>query len=304
MVDDSHSPVSLVTGSNSGIGRATAVRLAREGHRVAASMRDPSKAAKLLAMADDAGVSVEVVALDITDTASVQAAVTEVTERLGPIELLVCNAGVGGNATVEECAPERFAEVMDANLLGAVRCIQAVLPSMRARKQGAIVGITSVVGRVAALAQAPYVASKWAMEGMLEELAQEVAGFGVRVAIVEPGITKSAIFAKNVDVPNSTGAYDAHYRRLLAFYATGMAQSTPAEEVADVVLAAATAAEPVLRWRVSWSANELIEGRVRIGDEGWVALGRHLDDDDYYAAFESAFGIDLTPGAEIAAGMT
>jgi len=81
------------------------------------------------------------------------------------------------------------------------------------------VNITSVVGKFAAVAQAPYVASKWAFEGVSEELAQEVAPFGIRVVIIEPGVTKSSIFAKNIDAPNQSGAYDARYRRMVAFYA-------------------------------------------------------------------------------------
>ena len=124
---------------------------------------------------------------------------------------------------------------MNVNLCGATRCTQAVLPQMRERGSGTIVNITSVAGRIAALAQAPYVASKWALEGLSELLAQEVAPFGVRVAIIEPGVTQSAIFAKNVDLPNHTGAYDAAYRRMFQFYAAGMAGATPAIEVAKVI---------------------------------------------------------------------
>ena len=98
---------------------------------------------------------------------------------------------------------------MNVNLCGAVRCLQQVLPGMRERRSGAIVNITSITGRIAALAQSPYVTSKWAFEGLSEGLAQELAPFGIRVVIVEPGVTKSAIFAKNIDAPNQTGAYDA-----------------------------------------------------------------------------------------------
>ena len=99
-------------------------------------------------------------------------------------------------------------------------------PGMRARGSGCIVNVTSVAGRFGAIAQAPYVASKWALEGLSDELAFELAPFGIRVVIVEPGVTRSAIFAKNVDAPNATGAYDDHYRRLFEFYTAGRANET------------------------------------------------------------------------------
>src|SRR5262249_15901932 len=158
----------------------------------------------------------------------------------GHVDLLVNNAGIGGNAVAEECPSSLYLDVMNVNLCGAVRCIQAVLPSMRERRSGTIVNITSIAGRIAALAQSPYVTSKWALEGLSEGLAQEVAPFGIRVAIIEPGVTKSAIFAKNVDAPNQTGAYDAHYRRLFQFYAAGMANATDPFEVGRLIHHAAT----------------------------------------------------------------
>jgi NAD(P)-dependent dehydrogenase (short-subunit alcohol dehydrogenase family) len=105
----------------------------------------------------------------------------------GRVDVLVNNAGIGGNGVVEEASTAEYLDVMNVNLCGAVRCCQAVLPGMRERRHGAIVNITSVAGRIAAIAQQPYVASKWAFEGMSEGLAQEVAPFGIRVAIIEPG---------------------------------------------------------------------------------------------------------------------
>jgi NAD(P)-dependent dehydrogenase (short-subunit alcohol dehydrogenase family) len=246
-------------------------------------------------MARDAGVEVDLVTMDVADDSSVRAGMATILERAGQIDLLVNNAGIGANAVTEETVPAHLLDMMNVNLCGAVRCIQAVLPGMRARADGCIVNISSVTGRVAAIAQAPYATSKWAMEGMSEGLAQEVAAFGIRVAIVEPGLTKSAIFAKNVDVPNTTGAYSAHYRRMLQFYAVGIANATDPFEVAKVVHHAATTATPRLRYAVSWGGQELISGRARMTDEQWVELGRCVEDGEYYERFRELFGLDVSP---------
>jgi NAD(P)-dependent dehydrogenase (short-subunit alcohol dehydrogenase family) len=285
--------ICVVTGANSGIGRATAIHLAREGHMVYGTVRDVERAAKLLSMATDAGVEVNLVELDVADDDSVANGFAQILAEAGHIDVLVNNAGVGGNAVVEECPPSMYLDMMNVNLCGAIRCAAAVLPGMRARGSGTIVNVTSVVGKFGSVGQAPYVASKWAFEGVSEELAHEVAPFGVRVVIVEPGITKSAIFAKNVDAPNSTGAYDAQYRRLFQFYAKGIAEATPAEEVAAVIHHAITTDEPRLRYRVSWGSEEIVAGRAAMSDEEWVALGAITDDAEYVAAFERYFSIDL-----------
>ncbi len=287
--------VTVVTGANSGIGRATAVHLATCGHEVYGTVRSLDSAGKLRAMAADAGVEVQLVTMDIADDASVRRGLGEVLERAGRVDVLVNNAGVGGNAVAEECPPSLYLDVMNVNLCGAVRCLQMVLPGMRERRAGAIVNITSVTGRIAALAQSPYVTSKWAFEGLCEGLAQEVAPFGIRVAIIEPGITKSAIFAKNVDAPNQSGAYDDHYRRLFQFYAAGLANATDPFEVARVIEHALTTDEPTLRYAVSWGGPELVAGRARISDEAWVALGAVADDAAYYDCFERLFGLDIRP---------
>jgi NAD(P)-dependent dehydrogenase (short-subunit alcohol dehydrogenase family) len=286
-------PVSVVTGANSGIGRATAIHLAAQGHRVAGTVRSISRADKLRAMADDAGVSVELFELDVADDESVRDGFAELLATTGRVDHLINNAGVGGNAVAEECPPDLYLSVMNVNLCGAVRCLQAVLPQMRERGSGTIVNITSVVGRIAALAQSPYVTSKWAFEGLSEGLAQELAPFGIRVAIIEPGVTKSAIFAKNVDAPNSTGAYDAHYRRMFQFYAAGMAHATDPFEVAAVIHEAITTSHPQLRYAVSWAAPEMAPLHDRIADDDWIGLGAIDDDAEYYARFDELFGLDI-----------
>ena len=286
-------PVSVVTGANSGIGRATAIHLARQGHRVAGTVRSIAKAEKLQAMASDAGVDIELFELDVADDDSVRQGFAEILASMGRVDHLVNNAGVGGNAVAEECPPELYLSVMNVNLCGAVRCLQAVVPQMRERGSGTIVNITSVAGRIAALAQSPYVASKWAFEGLSEGLAQELAPFGIRVVIIEPGVTKSAIFAKNIDAPNSTGVYEAHYRRMFQFYATGMANATDPFEVASVIHEAITTDEHRLRYPVSWGGAELAELHDRIDDSDWIAMGAIEEDAAYYQRFHDVFGLDL-----------
>lgn len=258
-------------------------------------MRDPARAEKLNAMAGEAGVTVNLVELDVADDASVKTGFAEIFERAGRVDVLVNNAGVGGNAVVEEVTAQELLDVMNVNLCGGVRCIQEVLPGMRERGAGCIVNVTSVTGKFGAIGQAPYTTSKWAFEGLSEELAFELAPFGIRVVIVEPGVTKSAIFAKNDAAPNSSGAYDMHYRRLFNFYAAGIPQATNPFEVAEVIRGAIETDDPKLRYSCAWGGPEIIDGRAAMSDEEWVALGAITDDDTYHAAFKSAFNVDIAP---------
>lgn len=287
--------VAVVTGANSGIGRATAIHLATKGYDVYGTIRDRARATKLEAMAAERGAVVRLVELDVADDESVRRGFGEIISAAGRVDVLVNNAGVGGNAVVEAATPADLLDVMNVNLCGAVRCAQAVLPGMRERRSGAIVNVTSVVGRIGALAQAPYTASKWALEGLSEELAVEVAPFGIRVVIVEPGITKSAIFAKNVDTPGDLSDYEPQYRRMMQMYAAGIPNATDPFEVADVIHHAVTTDAPRLRYRTSWGGEEIAGGRSRISDEEWVAMGAvdPSDDEGYYARFEQAFGLDI-----------
>jgi len=233
--------------------------------------------------------------MDVADSASVTKGFAQIYSATDQVDVLVNNAGVGGNAVTEECPIDTYTEVFNINHNGSVRCIQAVLPQMRKRGGGAIVNVSSVVGKITAIAQSPYYVSKWAVEGMSEGLAHEVAPFGIRVAIVEPGITRSSIFSKNIDAPNQSGAYDAHYRRLFAFYAAGITNATPAEEAAATILEAATTSSPRLRWHCSWGAGELLDARAAMTDEEWVSFGRHLDDEAYYDEFTERFKLDIRP---------
>ena len=290
-------PTAVVTGANSGIGRATTLAFAQAGYHVFGTVRGLEKADKLLAKATSLSLAdrITLVEMDVADSASVTKGFAQIYAATDQVDVLVNNAGVGGNAVTEECPIDTYTEVFNINHNGSVRCIQAVLPQMRKRGSGAIVNVSSVVGKITAIAQSPYYVSKWAVEGMSEGLAHEVAPFGIRVAIVEPGITRSSIFSKNIDAPNQSGAYDAHYRRLFSFYAAGITNATPAEEAAATILEAATTSSPRLRWHCSWGAGELLDARAAMTDEEWVSFGSHVDDEAYYDEFLTRFNLDIRP---------
>jgi NAD(P)-dependent dehydrogenase (short-subunit alcohol dehydrogenase family) len=288
--------VAFITGANSGIGRSAAVDLARKGWTVYGSMRGLDKGTRLQAMAEEAGVSVHPVVCDVTDDESVRTAIDEVTSAAGQIDVLVNNAGIGGNGVAEESPVALYQEVMDVNVYGIIRCTQAVLPQMRARGNGCIINIGSVAGVIAAISQSAYVVSKYAVAGLTEGMAQELVPFGIRVALIEPGIVKTAIMAKNTDAPNTTGAYDAHYRRLFAFYTAGLQTPGQPDEVADVIYAAATDDPPRFRYTCGWGGPEITARRAGVTDEQWIELGAAEDDAAYAAGFQALFGLDISPG--------
>jgi NAD(P)-dependent dehydrogenase (short-subunit alcohol dehydrogenase family) len=167
--------IALVTGTSSGIGLATAVTLARGGHKVIATMRNVDRGDELRKIVLAETLPVTVTALNVDNDGSVSDTVDRVLVENGRIDILVNNAGVGGRGSVEEAPMEVFRQVMETNFFGGLRCIKAVIPSMRERRSGCIVNVSSVAGRIAA-ALGPYAASKWAFEALSESLAQEMKG--------------------------------------------------------------------------------------------------------------------------------
>ncbi len=287
--------VIVVTGANSGIGRATAVHLAAAGHTVHGAMRDLGKAGKLHEEASAAGARVHEVEIDVSDDESVRRGIADVLDRDGRIDVLVNNAGLGYNKVVEEIDIEAGKALFDVNYWGVVRCSQAVLPSMRERGAGTIVNVSSIAGRLAALAQAVYASSKWALECLSENMAQELAPFGVRVKVIEPGVTRTALLNKHTDLHEDSPYADA-YRRMYAFYAAGIAASVRAPVVADVIAQAIADESHRLRYVCAYGGEELAEGRAGVSDADWLALGSAATDDEYFDRFERAFGLDIRGG--------
>jgi len=285
--------VVLITGCSSGIGLATAAHLAARGFRVFASARKPDASPGLTALQASGTAPEEVLAIDVTDAASVRAGVERVVERAGRLDVLVNNAGLGGSGPVEELDLDEARRVMDTNYLGAVRMIQAALPTMRRQRGGVIVNVSSMAGRVALAAFGPYAASKAALESLSECLAQEVAPFGIRVAVIEPGVIATPIFAKGARVMEEGTAYPAARRRLRALFRTQLSRQRPPELVAEAIEHAIVAATPGFRTLVGGEAEVLVGGRETISDEDWIALGAIEDDDAFFDAAAERLGGDL-----------
>ncbi len=284
--------VVLISGANSGIGRATAALLAAEGARVHAGMRNTAKATKLMAMAAGAAGSVVPLTLDVTSEESVTRAVSDVISSEGRIDVLINNAGVGYNAVAEDIDIAVAKEVFEVNYWGIIRMIKAAVPHMREAGSGHVVNVSSVAGRIAAIGQSVYSSSKWAVESLSEGLAQELAPHGLDVSIIEPGVTRTAILPKNEGHPSPT-AYETAYRRMFGFYAAGIAAGAQPSEVAEVILEALTTDEPRLRWTAAWGGHELPAGRAAMTDEEWVDLARSATDEQYSARFAELFGLAI-----------
>lgn len=284
----------VVTGTSTGIGFTTSLHLARHGHRVFAGMRDLAKAEPLRAAAAAAHLPVRVVELDVTSPASVTAAFASIAAD-GPVDVLVNNAGIGGASPLELTPEDEHRRMFETNYFGAVRCIQAVLPSMRQRRHGAIVNVTSMAGRWATPNQIPYSASKWALECLGEALAHEVRRFGIRVVNIEPGVVMTKIFENSAGATryDKTSPYQSVMRRNGKVFAAGFRTAAQPEIVAATILEAITTPQYRLRWPVGEDAVGFVRGRPRISDEDWVAMGDDLSDEEYNRRFFEYFGIRL-----------
>jgi NAD(P)-dependent dehydrogenase (short-subunit alcohol dehydrogenase family) len=177
-------PAWLITGCSSGFGRALAEYALERGMRVAVTARDPRQAEDITASYGERALALR---LDVTDADQVVQAVARAQAQFGGIDVLVNNAGFGYLASVEESEEERIRAMFETNFFGLSRMTQAVLPGMRERKRGCIVNISSVGGLVGVPALGYYNATKFAVEGLSEALAKEVAPLGIKVLIVEPG---------------------------------------------------------------------------------------------------------------------
>ena len=233
--------IALVTGASSGIGQATAARLAMAGYKVYGTSRRRAQAGHR---------SFEMLPLDVTSDESVEAVVSDVMRLGGRIDLLVNNAGFGvAPAGAEESSIEQARSIFETNFFGLVRMTRAVVPHMRRQGSGRIINIGSVLGFLPMPYGALYAATKHAIEGYSESLDHELRTRGIRVSVIEPAYTKTQ-FDTNFLEPDSK--VDEYRDVRAAFGRRLKAIMTAADEpgvVADVVLEAASAARPKLRYQ-------------------------------------------------------
>ena len=284
----SSGPVSkavLVTGCSSGIGRATALTLARAGFPVWASARRTAGLAEL----EQAGC--RVVELDVTDEQSRVAAVREVEAEHGSVGVLVNNAGRGGGGPVEEVAMDLVREIFDINVFGLIRMCQLVLPGMRTKRSGMIVNLGSAAGLVTPPTGCPYAMTKYALESLSDALRLEVAPFGIRVALIEPGAVRTRFLANSErhepeddddgppedDDNGPYAVYQANVEKMIVrAHRDGARGVLTADDVAKVILTAVTARRPKARYKVGPQARLAPVARHLLGDRGWDAFMRRM----------------------------
>jgi NAD(P)-dependent dehydrogenase (short-subunit alcohol dehydrogenase family) len=258
----------LITGCSTGFGRATAVELTKRGHEVIATARRPE-------MLEDLDV-VDTLRLDVDDDASVADAV----KAAGQVDVLVNNAGFGITGPVEHVPVDEIRRMLETNLLGAVRMIQAVLPQMRERGSGVIVNVTSLAGLVAPPLGGTYAASKHALEALSEALHYEVGHFGVRVALVEPGYFPTEFQGKEPRFGLDSPPYDELDRQWAVAFEKLRGGETPAgaEPVAQAIADAVEGKEQKLRWPVGTDADMVVAARNSMDDETFEATMRGVLD--------------------------
>jgi NAD(P)-dependent dehydrogenase (short-subunit alcohol dehydrogenase family) len=284
--------VTLITGTSSGIGFATAVLLSSKGYKVYATMRDPKRAGDALEKAaKDAGGAVNIAQLDVTDAFACERVVEDIIAKDGRIDVLINNAGIGDLQVVENATDDIARETFETNFFGPLRLIRAVLPGMRERRSGTIVNVSSVAGKIAGMGQSMYSATKHALEALSESLAIETRELGIRVAVIEPGLFKTEIVRKAVDhlVIDEASPYAASERRIRAIYAQGNELGGEPPTVAEAILHAIETKEPKLRYLVGVDAPVFVEGRRALTDEEWVDFGAPMTDDEFWVLFAKTF---------------
>ena len=278
----------LITGTSKGIGYETALLLARAGHDVIATMRNPSKS-DLAKVASQEKLPLSVITLDVDFDESVAAVFGDVGKD---VDVLVNNAGIYSINAVEDESVQQFQQVMNTNYFGVVRCIKQVLPRMRVRRSGCIINVSSIAGRMAFPATSAYTASKFALAALSESLAQEVRAHGIRVALVEPGIIDTPMATTSLPQYTKDTIYPQG-RRVHAFFHHAAQEPASPTLVAERIKYVIEASDERLRFPVGPDALSLLGWRESVSDEFWMQLGALESDSEYYDLVLADTGIDL-----------
>ena len=264
----------LITGTSSGFGRAIAEAALDRGDRVVATARDPDKLSDLAA--DD---GVHVITVDVTDPAQRLSAVDQAVQKFGRIDVLVNNAGRTQVGAIEETTDDELRALFELHFFAPVALTRAVLPHMRAQGGGAIVQMSSVGGQITAPGFGAYCATKFALEGLTQALHDEVAPFGIRTLIVEPGAFRTGLFRPDAAYQSQPMAEYAETVGPTRDYVSGGHGSQPGDpaKAAQAILRALDADEPPLRLVLGGDAIDNIRTRLdQLTDElgHWEEVGR------------------------------
>jgi NAD(P)-dependent dehydrogenase (short-subunit alcohol dehydrogenase family) len=245
--------VALVTGASSGIGEAAARELVGAGFTVYGTSRK--------AAAGEERDGLVFLPLDVTDDQSVAAAVGEVLDRSGRIDVLVNNAGFGVAGAAEESSVEQARAIFETNVFGSIRMTRAVLPHMRDQGSGRIINVSSVVGLIPVPFMALYASSKHAVEGYSESLDHEVREYGVRVLLVEPAFTRTAFDTNSVAADEPLPFYEQRRQILDGVLAAALEAGDEPSVVGQAIVAAATDTRPKLRYPAGPVARRVSKAR-------------------------------------------
>src|SRR5919206_3195685 len=273
MESSTNQEVAIVTGSSTGIGYETSLALARNGFLTYATMRNLNKAENIISIATKESLPLHVTQLDVTDDASVKNAVEEVLSKEGRINILVNNAGYGLNGALEDLSMDEIKAQYETNFFGLIRVTQAVLPTMRRRKSGTIVNISSGAGRFGFPSGSAYVSTKFAVEGLSESMSYELEPFGIKVVIVEPGVIRTnfgngLVVARKSQDPNSP--YSMMMKKIANAFEQITKNASSPDLVAKVVLDAVRNENPNLR---HLAGNDV---------EQWLGAKRNMSDEEFY----------------------
>ncbi len=278
----------LVTGGTDGLGRAAAVLLSQRGYRVFAGGRDADRRAVFDKIAIERNLSLETLALDVCDDASVNAAVSEIEKRAGPVDILINNAGIAIAAVMEEISLEDLRKQYETNIFGLLRTTQRVLPEMRKRRRGRIINMSSISGKVSMPLLGPYSSSKHAVEAISDAMRLELYPFGIAVVLIEPGYIETSMNRTAAEL-SSTYARGAEHSPYLPVYQgflnnwhkTRKASKYRPEDCARVVLQAIEESAPRARYLVTREAKIGALMRRLLSDRAFdrsILKSLHLDD--------------------------
>ncbi len=282
----------LITGTSKGIGFETALSFARAGYKVFAAMRNVDAASSLKKYIAEESLPIIICKIDVDSDESVQNCIEAIIKEHGRVDVLVNNAGIERHGSIEEMSMADFKAVMETNYFGVIRCIQAVLPKMRESKNGCIINVSSISGKIANTPLGAYCASKHALEALTESLAQEVKPFNIRVSIVEPGITNTQM-AQDISV-NDASIYPQSKRFADLFVASLKTPRQPSI-VAEKILEIAGGGSWQLRHPVGPDAMPFLQWRASMTDEQYVDWNAATDE-EWYNAVESTFGMNVRSG--------